>query len=341
MKNQTFLKVVLCCSLGALIMLSTQVQGQPPQSRGRGAFGDWKVKVDYDGRQYESILSFSRDQEGNRTAHWISVMGLTELKDLSYEDGQLSFAMERRNREGQVSTTKFAGTIQEGKLTGTLTSDRGERKVEGTRMPRMPRAVGSWQMKFKVGDRDITTTLVVKADKENNLTAQWQSEWGEHAITDVQYERGNLSFKRTSKFQERQFESTFEGSIDRQTDTLSGVISMSEMGEIQAEGTRIGGPLIGDWNLEVASERGTRNQRLRVNPDMSGLYGATPIKKVNFENGRVDFLLVLQFGDQSFEMTFAGKLEDAKLTGELTSSRGSQKIKGTKIVRTFRRRSPQ
>ena len=208
-------------------------------------------------------------------------------------------------------------------------------------MPRMSRAVGNWQMTFKVGDRDITTTLVVKAGKENTLSAEWQSEWGEHAITDVQYERGNLSFKRTSKFQDRQFESTFEGSIDRETDTLSGVIRMAEIGEIQAEGKRIGGPLIGDWNLEIASERGTRNQRLRVNPDMSGLYGALPIKKINFEDGKVDFLLVMQFGDQSFERTFAGKLEDSKLTGELTSSRGSQKIKGTKIVRTFRRRSSQ
>jgi len=341
MKNQTFLKVVLCCSLGALVMLSTQVQGQPPQSRGRGLYGDWLVKVDYDGRSFDSILTFSRDQEGNRTAQWINFGGLIELKDVSFEDGKLSFTMERRNREGQTSVQKFTGTIQEGKLTGTLSSDSGERKAEGARMPRMPRAVGNWQMKFKVGDRDITTTLVVKADKENNLTAEWQSEWGEHAITDVQYERGNLSFKRKSKFQDREFESTFKGTVDRETDMLSGVISMSEMGEIQAEGKRIGSPLIGDWMLESTSERGTRTQRLRVNPDMSGLYGALPIKKVNFENGRVDFLLVLQFGDQSFEMTFEGKLEDAKLIGEMTSSRGSQKVKGTKIVRTFRRRSSQ
>lgn len=337
MKKQTFLKVVLCCSLMVFAMLSAQGQGQPSQFRGRGAYGDWMVKVDYDGRSFESILSFSRDQEGNRTAQWISFMGFTELKDVSFEDGNLSFTMGRRSRDGEVRTSKFTGVIQEGKLTGTLSSDRGERKVEGARIPRMPRAVGNWEMKFKVGDRDVTTMLVIKADKENNLTGEWQSQWGEHAIRDVQYERGNLSFKRTSKFQDREFQSTFEGSIDRQTDTLSGVIK-SEMGEIQAEGKRMGSALIGEWKLESTSERGTRTQRLRVNPDMSGLYGAIPIKKISFENGKVDFLLVLQFGDQSFEMTFAGKLEDAKLTGELTSSRGSQKIKGTKIVRTFRRR---
>ena len=41
----------------------------------------------------------------------------------------------------------------------------------------------------------------------------------------------------------------------------------------------------------------------------------------------------------SFEMSFAGKLEDSKLIGELTTSRGSQKVTGTKVIRRFRRRS--
>jgi len=341
MKHQTFLKAVLCCSLVVLTMLSARAQGQPSQGRRGGLYGDWKIKVDYDGRSFDSILSFSRDKEGNRTAQWISIMGLSECKDVSFEDGKLSLMMENRNREGQISTTKFAAKIEEGKLSGTLSSDRGEYKAEGGRMPRMPRAVGSWQMKFKVGERDITTTLIVKADKDNTLAAEWQSPWGEHTISDVQYERGNLSFKRKSKFQEREFESTFKGSIDRETDMLTGVISMSEMGEIQAEGTRTGGALIGDWDIETTSDRGTRKQRMRINPDMSGLYGAIPIKKVNFEENRVDFLLALQFGDRTYEMTFDGKLEDSKLTGDMTSSWGTQKVKGTKIVRTVRRRRSQ
>lgn len=115
----------------------------------------------------------------------------------------------------------------------------------------------------------------------------------------------------------------------------------SERGEITVEGKLVGAPIIGTWNLEVASERGSRKQRLLVNPDMSGLYGAIPIKKINLENDQVDFLTVLKFGDQSFEITFVGKLEDAKLTGEITTSRGSQKITGTKVIRTFRRRSTE
>jgi hypothetical protein len=335
MKQQAFFKAILCCSLIVLIMLSAQVSAQSSRSRGRGLYGDWQVKVDYDGRQFESILSFSRDSEGNQTGSWISFMGLSELKDIKYEEGQLSFAWSRRNREGETTTSNFKGTVEEGKLFGTLSSDRGEFKLQGMRSPRVSRAVGSWAMKYNIGDREITSTLVIKADKEGNLTAQWQGRRSKSEITDLQYERGDLTFKRKSTYQDTQRESAFEGTV--RGDTLSGVMK-SERGEIEVEGKLIGGSLIGTWNLEVTSERGTRKQRMRVNPDMSGLYGAIPIKKINLEDGKVDFLTVLEFGDQSFEIRFEGKLDDSKLTGELTSDRGSQKIKGTKVIRTFRGR---
>ncbi len=336
MKHQTFFKPALYCSLMILIIISAQVSAQSSRFRGRGLYGDWQVKVDYDGRQREMILSFSRDSEGNQTGSWISFMGLSELKDVKYEDGQLSFTRVSRGRDGESRTSSFKGTVKEGVLSGTISSDRGEYKLEGKRSPRMPRAVGSWEMKYSYGEREVTSTLVIKADKEGNLTAQWQGRQSKSEITNLQYERGKLTFKRTSTYQERQRESTFEGTV--RGDTISGVMK-SERGEIEVEGKLIGAALIGTWNLEATSERGTRNQRLVVNPDMSGLYGAIPVKKVNLEGNKVSFKIVLEFGEQKFEMSFAGKIEDSKLTGELTSERGSQKITGKKVVRTFRRRS--
>ena len=75
-----------------------------------------------------------------------------------------------------------------------------------------------------------------------------------------------------------------------------------------------------------------------VNPDLSGLYGSFPIKKINFQNDAIDFPMTMQFGDQSFEMSFKGKIQDAKLVGEMTTAQGSQKVTGTKVVRTGGRR---
>ncbi len=334
MKRQTFLKAVLCCTLMVMVMLSAQASARSSSSRGRGLYGDWQVKVDYNGRQFESILSFSRDREGNQTGNWISFMGLSELKDIKYEEGKISFSRESRGRDGETRTSNFKGTIEDGNISGTWSSSRGENKLEGKRAPRISRAVGGWEMKYKIGDRDITSKLVVKVDKEGKLTGQWQSRRGESEVTDLQYERGKLTFKRTSTYQDRKREYTFEGTI--RGDTLSGTIK-SERGEIEIEGKLIGASLIGTWNLEVTSDRGSRKQRLRVYPDMSGLYGAIAVKKVNLEGEKVSFKIVLEFGDQKYEMNFAGKIEDTKLTGEMTTSRGSQKITGTKVIRTSRR----
>ncbi len=134
MKHQTFFKAVLYCTLMVMVMLSAQVRAQ--SSRGRGLYGDWQVKVDYDGgRQFESILSFSRDREGNQTGNWISFMGLSELKDITYEEGKISFSRESRNRDGETSTSNFKGTIEDGKISGIWSSSRGENKLEGQRVP--------------------------------------------------------------------------------------------------------------------------------------------------------------------------------------------------------------
>ena len=330
MKRETFSKVVLCCSL--LCLLAAPVWAQPPG--GRGIFGDWQIKVPFGEREMNVILSFTRDQEGNWAGQWISGWAMNELKDVKFDEGKLSFVHTARFGDNEFTST-FDGVIEEGKITGVLSSDRGDSDVKGQRMPRTPRAVGTWEMKFKVGERDITSKLVITTDKEGQLQAQWQNEWGEHKITDLTYERRSLSFKRHSKMQDREWDSTFEGTFAG--DTLTGTIK-SEMGEIEAQGTRVGAAAIGVWNLDVTAEWGTVKQRLLVNPDMTALYGTIPVKKINLEGDNMSFRMVVPFGDQEFEMNFAGKIAETKLTGEIKTDRGTQEIKGMKVVRPRRGR---
>ena len=54
-------------------------------------FGDWLVKSEFNGRTMEWILSFGRDAEGNQTGQWIGFMGVTDLTDVKFEEGKLSF----------------------------------------------------------------------------------------------------------------------------------------------------------------------------------------------------------------------------------------------------------
>ena len=318
-----------------LTVSSTEVSGQS-QSRRRGVlFGDWRVKMDFNGREFESILSFSRNSDGQRTAQWISFRGISELKDVKLEDGQLSFVRERQSRDGETRTSKFKGTIQDGKLTGVFSGDGEDRKVQGARSQRTPRAVGNWDLKFKIGEREISNTLVVAQGKDDQLAVDWKSERVEHKISDVKYERGKLTFKSQAKLDNRQWKSTFEATIQR--NALTGTIT-TDRGEVTVGGTLAGAPIIGTWNLDVASERGDRKQRMIVRSDMTGLYGSTPIKKVTLEDDKVSFKLTLKFGEREFEMNFKGTVKDSALTGELTTSRGTSKITGKRRVARQRQR---
>jgi len=328
--KQTGLYKMVGFVMGVVLVLPFAVMSaEPPATLAeKGITGDWLLKIEFDGRQMTSIVCLSKDKEGKLAGQWIGFFGLGELQDVKYEGNNLSFVQVSRFGD-QEFRMNFAGKVDGDKISGTLSSDRGESKVEGQRVKPMPAAVGSWEMKVKMGEREFTATLVVKADKEGKLTAEWQSQFGENQISDVQFKDGKLTFKRTTKFQDRQFESTFEGMV--MADTLSGTFK-SERGEIAAEGKRIGAALIGKWELDITSERGTYKQLLQVNPDLSGMYGPIPVKRINLEGDQVAFQIVMEFGDRKFELNFAGKLDGQKLTGEFTSERGTQKATGKKVV---------
>ncbi|MBN2314310.1 MAG: hypothetical protein JXM79_10295 [Sedimentisphaerales bacterium] len=331
MERKTILKVALVGMLVVSFILPVHVSAQPQRSRRGGLYGDWQIKMKFGEREMESILSFSRNQEGQYTGQWISFWGMTDLKDVTFEDNKLSFTHTVQFGDQEI-TSKFTGTIEQGELSGLLVNDRGESQITGKRAPRPPRGVGSWEMKIKSGEREFTGTLTITADKEGNLKGMWKSERGESEVKDVKYENRTLTFKRVIPSDNNPMEMAFEGTL--RYNSLEGVFK-SERGEATVEGTPVGAALIGTWNLDIESERGPLKQRLRVNPDMSALFGSTLIKKIDFDGDKVSFKYTLQFGDQEFETSFEGKIAESKLSGELKTSRGTSKVTGTR--QTFRR----
>ncbi|MHC4324027.1 MAG: hypothetical protein ACYSUX_07120 [Planctomycetota bacterium] len=254
MKQSAFRKTVGFIVLVVLVALSAPVSAGRAK---RGISGDWQITMDFDGRQFDSILSFSTDAKGKLTGQWISFR-VSELTDIKYEGSELSFVQVNRFGDNEFRST-FTGTIERGKLSGTVSSDRGQSKVEGRRLKRMPMAAGTWQVKFNVGDREVNATLVIKTDDNNKLNADWQSQLGRHEITDVTFNKGKLTFKRTSKIRDRQWESNFEGTVKGHK--LTGTIT-SERGEIALEGRRDGAALIGS---QPGFERTVRLKRHQEN----------------------------------------------------------------------------
>ncbi|MHC4557026.1 MAG: SAM-dependent methyltransferase [Planctomycetota bacterium] len=314
---------------GLIVLLTSLVQASAGQAK-RGIAGDWQVKVDFDGRERTSILSLSKDKDDKLTGESINFWGLSELRDIKNEGNQLSFVRVNRFRD-QETTTNFTGTIRRGQLSGTFSGDRGDFKAEGMRLRRMPMVAGNWETKLKMDEREFTANLIVKADEKGKLSADWQSQWGEHEITNFNFKAGKLTFDRKSKVQDRQWESSFEGTIKNHV--LSGVIK-TDRGDITVEGKRIGAPIVGLWELEITSDSRSRKQLLRVNPDLSAMYGTTAIKKVNLDNNQVTFKATREFGERTVDISFAGQVKNRKLTGEITSPRGTREVTGRKRRRT-------
>ena len=147
MKQVAFNKTVGFLALMVLVALTV------PASAGaarKGISGDWLITMDFDGRQIESILSFSMDKEGKLTGQSIG-FSVSELEDVKYEGSELSFVQVNRFGDNESRRT-FTGTIERRKLSGIFSGDRGESKVEGKRLKRMPMAAGTWQVTFKVGE---------------------------------------------------------------------------------------------------------------------------------------------------------------------------------------------
>ena len=320
--------------LVSLVFVLVLCSGLWAGPQGRGLFGEWDMKLNFDNSQMKSILTFTRDKEGELTAQWISIFGIGEVKDIKREGKDITFALINQIG-GQEYTSNFIGTLEKGELSGLLNSDQGEITTEGKKLKRMAPILGSWNMTIKMGDREFKTVLVVNPDKQKKLQAEWQSQWGEHEITDVQFKDGRLTFSRISKFGDREWETTYEGSLKGHA--LTGAFS-SQQGQIPANGRRVGAALVGKWDLTMTSEQGTRKQRLTVLPDLSARFGALPVKKIGPEEGQVSFEMTLPFGDNAYEISFQGKLDAGKLTGKLTSSQGTSEVTGTKIKPTRRKK---
>jgi hypothetical protein len=289
--------------------------------------GDWMLTSEFNGQKMTSILSLSRGEDNQLKGRWISFMGVSDLKDVKFEGGKLSFVQVFKFGD-QENTSNFEGTIEQNAISGTLKGERGEFKMEGKRAPRTPRGVGIWEVKVKATDREYTGTLTIKADAEGKLSGDWQSTRGKSEISNLVIEQNKVTFTRKTTVQDQVRESTFEGTI--KGDALTGTLK-SDRGESTVEGTRAGAAAIGVWDLTLTSDTGNpRMQVLNIRPDLSALYGTVPVEKVTLEGENLSFKTTMSFGDQKSEISFTAKLADGKMTGEVTTQRGTRKVEGKK-----------
>jgi hypothetical protein len=199
-------------------------------------YGDWQMRADPCDRQGNAILSFAADSDGKLIGQWINSKQLTELQDVRFKDGAITFCQPAQSRK-EIINGFFVGTIEGSRISGTVTHAGNKSHIEG---------------------RHILKT---------NANA------------------------------------------------------------IPAEANGVGSELIGTWILNSKVYWGSPKQRLIVNPDMTGVYGVTPINKITLEGDKVSFKVT----GGRYPFVFECKLDGLKLTGVQKTSRDSQIVTGEKM----------
>lgn len=351
-----------------------QGMGGPGQGMGGGMGG-------MRGGMTGSLLSLSLDKDGKLVGQMIGMMGITELNDVKFENDRLSFSQTMRMRDTET-VSRFSGTIKDGKLTGTQTSERGEVEMTGTHVRSALPILGNWEITTTRGEIQMVNVLSVTTDEAGKIAATWtrqrgqgmggrqqgalggaggaqgerpqrpqgaegerpqrqqgagamgQGAMGAAQLTDVEYKDGKLSFARRmtggrgQQQDQPQQERITRYVVSAAGDVLTGTVTNAQGEETAITGKRAAGsPLQGTWMLTISGGGmgggmggGDRVQRLIVNPDLSGMFGATAVEKITVEGNSVSFVVSMGFGDFSIDNTFKGTLEGERLVGQMTSS---------------------
>lgn len=287
--------------------------------------GEWEMKMDFGGRDSFATMTISKKADGTLAGKW----GSGELSDVKFEVGKLTFVRTIRFGD-QEFTMEYEGTLKDGKITGTMSSDRGEFAANGARRkPKLP-VLGHWDINFNVGDREINARLSISEKPDGTLEGKW-AEPGEHVLSNVKFKDGKLTLTRDSKIEDFEFQTNCE--LTAKGNELTGTMK-SDMGDLQVNGKRVGAELVGKWKLTTTSDFGTRTSMMRIDGDLTGRYeffgGEIPMKNIKLEGDQVTFLLEMGFGDRTFQMDFKGKLDGKTLKGGLTSERGTSQVVGRK-----------
>jgi hypothetical protein len=205
-----------------------------------GVEGAWEFKSQTQARTQNATMTISKNAEGKLSGMWSSQRGESTLSDISFENGKVKF-VQTTNFGGQDMKTTYEGTVEGTKLTGKGQGQFGEFTFEGTLQGEAKKGadaiVGEWQMNVNMPARENVEKLTITKKADGTLEGKWESRRGENTITNMKFEGGKLTFKRTSNFGGREMIADYEGTVEG--DKIMGKFA-SERGDREANATRAG-----------------------------------------------------------------------------------------------------
>jgi len=204
-----------------------------------GVIGKWEFKNQVPPMTSTATMTIKKNAEGKYEGTWSAQWGESVLSDITFENGKLKF-VQTSSFGGQEMKTTYEGTVEGGKITGKGQGQWGDFTFEGTLQGEAKTGAeaiaGEWQMNVTTPAREFVEKLIITKNADGTLAGEWKAQRGENTISDIKFEGGKLTFTRTSKFGDREFTSTFEGTVEG--DNIKGVFK-SERGEREAIATRV------------------------------------------------------------------------------------------------------
>ncbi len=323
--------LITCTFLSALILFTclcpAEEKAQSPQEK--TIAGIWNLTADRGGRQMNSTLIICTAEKEKPTVQWGLGGDEDEISNIKLEGSKLTFDRTRSFRDQEfTSTITINYNKQKDSLTGTISSDRGDNDVTGTRVIPKPDAVGTWIIKTEKGESTLTIN-----QKDGRLEGNWTSPQGESKLSNIKFEKDKLTFDRVTKLEDSESKSSFKGEV--RGNELKGEIT-DEAGTTEVTAARLGAEIIGKWALTTTSDRGERTSILLIDKDLTGRYamgfGEMDTSKIKLDGDKVTFYIDMSFGDRDFSMDYELKLKDGKLEGQVFSDRGDNKVTGKKIL---------
>jgi len=229
MKKAVAAGTVLACVMLAQVVVAAE-----------GVVGEWEFKSKMDARTSDATMTITRNADGKYSGTWTTQRGESVLSDITFEGGKVKFVQTMKFQDREFKTS-YEGTVEGGKLKGTAKGDRGDSTVEGT-LQGTPKSgaeaiCGEWQMTVNTPARENVEKLTITKDANGVLAGKWAGQRGESAISNVKFEAGKLTFARSSRMGDREFTTTFSGTVTG--DEIKGTFS-SERGDREANATRVG-----------------------------------------------------------------------------------------------------
>ncbi|MBL9125756.1 MAG: hypothetical protein JNG90_19100 [Planctomycetaceae bacterium] len=268
----TPLRISLRAAGGLALAALMLVGSAPAADENVDPAGQWKLNISTpDGQTLEVLVTLKKDGDklvGNMVG---SDAVETELKDVSFEDGELAFKLSR----------DFGGTPLESSFKGKLTADAfdgnvdydvggqtGTAKVDGKRFVEPADIKGAWKFTIKTDDGQSLEPIVkIEQDGETVSGTFLGMDGTEVKLEDGAFKDNELAFKVTldfggqeliAKFAGKVAAKEFKGKVDYdiggQTGTFD-VLGAKEAGE---------SPIHGNWTLVATSEGGTFEPKLMI-----------------------------------------------------------------------------